>query len=66
MVEVEELPQEQRPHSPDPDFWNVWTGARPSAVDWKQIVASWTSSLAADAHGKTGLDPNGDAVEADD
>ena len=25
LVEVDELPDAQRPQSADPDFWNVWT-----------------------------------------
>jgi hypothetical protein len=41
LVEVRELPKKQRPHSPDPDFWDVWTGNRPCHVEWKEIADSW-------------------------
>jgi DNA helicase HerA-like ATPase len=43
LVEIRELPEKQRPHSPDPDFWNVWTGERPCSVDWRTIADSWAS-----------------------
>lgn len=47
MVKMEDLPEAQRPHSSDPDFWDVWTGidqggnavARP--VDWKRVADDW-------------------------
>lgn len=41
LVEVRELPENQRPQSPDPDFWDVWTGAKPRSVDWKSIADAW-------------------------
>jgi len=41
LVEVRELPQAQRPHSPDPDFWDVWTGKRQCLVEWKAIADTW-------------------------
>lgn len=41
LVEVRELSEAQRPHSPDPDFWDVWTGKQPRSVDWKAIADSW-------------------------
>ncbi|MFG6488302.1 ATP-binding protein [Roseateles sp. BYS78W] len=44
LVEVDELPDAQRPQSSDPDFWGVWTLREPRAVDWAAIVADWTSS----------------------
>lgn len=43
LVEVRELPDAHRPHSPDPDFWDVWTGEQPRSVDWKAISDSWAS-----------------------
>lgn len=43
LVEVRELPEAQRPHSPDPDFWDVWTGKRACSLDWDDIAKGWTS-----------------------
>src|SRR5260370_4038192 len=34
LVEVDELPYEQRPRSADPDFWDVWTLAEERGVGW--------------------------------
>lgn len=44
LVEVREVPDEHRPHSPDPDFWAVWTGERNRPVNWKAIADAWTAS----------------------
>lgn len=47
MVKMTELPKHQRPHSDDPDFWNVWTGETPEgavvrrAANWKAIADDW-------------------------
>lgn len=41
LVEVDELPYEQRPRSADPDFWEVWTLAKERAVDWSAITKDW-------------------------
>jgi hypothetical protein len=41
LVEVNELPDEQRPHSSDPDFWDVWTLAKKRDVDWQAIADDW-------------------------
>jgi len=41
LVEMQELPKPQRPHSPDPAFWDVWTGKEPRAIDWGAIAESW-------------------------
>lgn len=42
LVEVDELPLEQRPQSADPDFWDVWTLAQERAVDWTTIANDWS------------------------
>ncbi len=42
LVEVDELPDEQRPRSADPDFWDVWTLAKERAVDWSAIAKDWS------------------------
>ena len=41
LVEVAEVPKEQRPHSPDPDLWDVWVGEKERAIDWKGIARQW-------------------------
>lgn len=42
LVEVDELPDEQRPRSADPDFWDVWTLAKERVVDWHAIAMHWS------------------------
>jgi DNA helicase HerA-like ATPase len=42
LVEVDELPEEQRPRSADPDFWDVWTLAKERGVDWHDIAKNWS------------------------
>lgn len=42
LVEVRELPEAERPHSPDPAFWHVWTGKQACDIDWQSIARSWT------------------------
>jgi hypothetical protein len=44
LVEVRELPEDHRPHSPDPDFWDVWTGKKERSVDWKAIADAWVGA----------------------
>ena len=42
LVEVDELPEDQRPRSADPDFWDVWTLAKDRSVDWSAIAKNWS------------------------
>jgi hypothetical protein len=42
LVEVDELLDEQRPQSADPDFWDVWTRAKERNVNWGPIASEWT------------------------
>jgi len=42
LVEITELPKEHRPHSSDPEFWDVWTGKQERLVNWREIVEDWT------------------------
>ena len=44
LAEVRELPDAQRPHSPDPAFWDVWTGTENCEIDWRKISRLWGSS----------------------
>jgi len=41
LVQMSNLPAEQRPESDDPDFWDVWTGKEEREVDWKTIADEW-------------------------
>lgn len=42
LVEVDELPDPQRPQSADPDYWSVWTRASERSIDWESIARDWT------------------------
>ena len=44
LVEIQDIPQNFRPHSPDPAFWDVWTGKRSRSVDWADIARTWQGS----------------------
>ena len=44
LVEIDELPQEHRPQSADPDFWDVWTLAAERGIDWEAIAADWSGT----------------------
>lgn len=41
LVKMNELPEEQRPQSEDPDFWNVWTRETERDVNWQVIADDW-------------------------
>lgn len=41
MVKMRTLPETQRPQSDDPDYWDVWTGAKTRKIDWNPIVDEW-------------------------
>ena len=49
LIEILEIPAEYRPHSPDPAFWDVWTGEQERRVDWPDIVRTWQDADPADA-----------------
>lgn len=49
LVEMDELPDEHRPHSADPDFWKVWTGQEERTIDWPELVTAWTTPDGGDA-----------------
>jgi hypothetical protein len=46
LLEVDELPEEQRPQSADPDFWDVWTLEKERNVDWASIAQNWKDNSA--------------------
>ena len=51
LVQMDALPEDQRPKSDDPDFWAVWSGKKESeegeieaverTVDWRAIEEDW-------------------------
>lgn len=41
LVEMNALPEAQRPKSNDPDYWQVWSGAADRSVDWAEVAADW-------------------------
>ena len=47
LVEVRELPDGERPYSPDPAFWRVWTGEQACEVDWHAVAGWWTGAPSA-------------------
>lgn len=44
LVEITELPEEYRPRSSDPKFWDVWTGKEARPINWQEIIDDWTGS----------------------
>ncbi len=44
LAEVRDLPARYRPHSPDPAFWDVWTGTTECEIDWSTVSDLWVSS----------------------
>lgn len=44
LVEITELPEEHRPKSADPKFWDVWTGKEERSINWDKIAKEWTGN----------------------
>lgn len=41
LVEMNELPEEHRPKSKDPKFWDVWINKDKREINWGEIVIEW-------------------------
>ncbi len=41
MVEINELPENYRPKSKDPEYWDVWTGKSERQIKWENIIEEW-------------------------
>ena len=41
LVEIQDIPEDHRPHSPDPAFWEVWTGEKKRRINWAKIARRW-------------------------
>jgi DNA helicase HerA-like ATPase len=48
LVEMDELSEDKRPHSEDPDFWSVWTGESERDVNWLTVADDWAESPVAE------------------
>ena len=49
LVEMNDLPEEQRPKSNDPDFWKVWKGEKKRLINWKEISDEWQRNYNTDS-----------------
>lgn len=69
LVQINVLPEHQRPKSDDPDFWAVWSGrgidengkevAVERTVDWKAIAEEWQQAAHSNSSGETDNGSNG-------
>ena len=41
LVEIRDVPEDHRPHSPDPAFWDVWAGNQSRSINWAKIARAW-------------------------
>ena len=41
LLEIRHLPEDKRPLSADPSFWDVWIGAEEREVTWDRVVKEW-------------------------
>ena len=41
IVRMNDLEDYQRPHSDDPDFWDVWSRTQDRPIDWEKVAADW-------------------------
>lgn len=49
LVEIEEVPENNRPHSPDPAFWDVWIGKEKHSIAWEPIARKWQRKTDSDS-----------------
>jgi len=61
MVRMNDLADHERPHSNDPDFWDVWTGQESRKIDWQSIASEWQMK-----EGSTQVDPPTQEAEMPD
>lgn len=41
VVKMNDLAENQRPHSDDPDFWEVWSRQSDRSINWEDIADDW-------------------------
>lgn len=77
LVQMNNLPEDQRPESDDPDFWAVWSGEGlkedehgqkiERSVDWQSIAADWQQARAGESdETPLGQDEDTDVVADND
>lgn len=54
MVRMNDLAEHERPHSDDPDFWDVWSRAKERAIDWSVVAKDWQQTSEDGAQGLDG------------
>jgi len=42
LVEINDVPESQRPYSPDPGYWRAWTGEQLCPIDWETVATEWS------------------------
>ena len=64
LVEVRDLPKKFQPESPDPAFWDVWTGEQQRRIDWASIAGAWQGGSGSPPSGRepAGARPPGTAL----
>ena len=64
LVEVRDLPKKFQPESPDPAFWDVWTGEQQRRIDWASIAGAWQDGSGSPPSGResAGARPAGTAL----
>jgi len=63
LVEITELPENQRPRSSDPKFWDVWTSKEQRFINWLEIVDDWKGIASADSPSVSSDIQQGPSVE---
>jgi len=48
LVEMNELSENQRPKSKDPEYWDVWINKQQRKINWQPIVNIWQQSSESD------------------
>lgn len=41
LVRMNNLPEDKRPRSKDPNFWDVWVGKEARPINWQDIANKW-------------------------
>ena len=59
MVRMNDLENDERPQSDDPDFWDVWSGAEERPIDWKKIADEWQQTAQDDSQTNEASPTNG-------
>ena len=49
LVEIQEISEDHRPHSPDPAFWDVWIGKEDRPIKWEPIARKWQRKTDSDS-----------------